>query len=280
MNGPAAYIRENQGAAESFRARVAGVYRYRFALWNLVLKDFRVRYRNMSLGFLWSLLNPLVMLGVMVIVFSYIHPSRHAVHFPIFLLLGMVIYNYFSLCMPPATQSILDNAALVKKVTFPRELMPISVVLSQGIHVLIQLALVGVFLGVFRIPPRAAWLLVPCYFFVEFLFITGAALACSALNVFYRDILYIVQSLLTVFFWLTPVFYDLPQVKMNLPPFLYRIYILNPLAGLIDATRRAVLSGRGPDPESFGMALAVTGLVCLLGVKLFHSRQAYFADKI
>jgi ABC-type polysaccharide/polyol phosphate export permease len=280
MKSGAAYILENREEADSLRKRAMGVYRYRFALWNLILKDFRVRYRNMSLGFLWSLLNPLVMLGVLVVVFSYIHPSRHAVNFPVFLLLGMVTYNYFSLCLPAATQSILDNAALVKKVTFPRELMPLSVVLSQGIHVLIQLALIGVFLAVFRIPPRATWFLVPCYFFVEFLFITGAALVCSALNVFYRDILYIVQSLLAVFFWLTPVFYDLPQVKLNLPYPLYKVYLMNPLAGLIDAVRRAVLYGRGPDPESFGTAVAVALLTCLLGLKIFHARQAYFSDKI
>lgn len=280
MTSEAAYIRENQEGTVSLRERAENLYRYRFALWNLILKDFRVRYRNMSLGFLWSLLNPLVMLGVMVIVFSYIHPSRHAVHFPIFLLLGMVTYNCFALCLPPATQSILDNAALVKKVTFPRELMPVSVVLSQGIHVGIQLALVGVFLAVFQIPPRAAWFLVPGYFLVEFLFVAGAALACSALNVFYRDILYIVQSLLAVAFWLTPVFYDLPQVRLNLPAPLYTVYLLNPLAGLIDAIRRAILHGQGPDPVSFGMALGVSVLVFFLGLKIFHSRQAYFADKI
>lgn len=271
---------EAEGEAALPRTLPARLHQYRFALLNLILKDFRVRYRNMSLGFLWSLLNPLVMLGVLVVVFSYIHPSRHANYFPVFLLIGMVTYNFFALCMPTATHAILDNAALVKKVIFPRELMPVSVVLSQTIHVIIQLLLVGVFLLIFQVPPRATWLWVPVIYAVQLVFILGMSLSCSALNVFYRDILYVVQSVLTMLFWLTPVFYDLSQVKLNLPRPLYYVYILNPLSGFIDATRRAVLQGRHPDMESFGVAIGVTVASVVLGLYIFGRCQRHFADRI
>jgi len=280
MVDAAQYVRESEGGEPLSGSLFERLHRYRFALWNLILKDFRVRYRNMSLGVLWSLLNPLVMLGVLVIVFSYIHPSRHANFFPIFLLLGMVTYNFFSLCLPPATNAVVENAALVKKVIFPRELIPVSVVLSQVVHLLIQLALLLVFLLLFRVPPRTAWLLVPALFAAEMVFIMGAAMLCSALNVFYRDILYLVQSLLTVLFWLTPIFYDLKQVKLNLPRPLYLLYILNPLAGYIDAVRFAVLGERPLDLEALCMALAVTLFTLLLGMRVFRARQPHFADKL
>jgi len=262
------------------RGMFARLYRYRYALANLVLKDFRVRYRNMSLGFLWSLINPLVMLGVLIIVFSFIHPNRHAHFFPVFLLSGMITYNFFTLCLPPVTNSIMDNASLVKKVIFPRELIPISVVLSNSIHLVIQLILLMAFVLLFKVPLHATILLVPVVFMVEVLFILGMAFACSALSVFYRDMLYIVQSALSVMFWLTPIFYDLAQVKLNLPKPLYYLYLLNPIAGLIDAVRNTLLRGKLPDPESFGIACGVSVAVFIVGVLIFRKRQAYFADKI
>ena len=280
MRSEGTYERDELEPGAVRETKLERLYRYRFALYNLVMKDFKVRYRNMSLGFLWSLLNPLIMLGVLVVVFSYIHPSRHAHFFPVFLLVGMTTYNFFTLCMPPATAAILENASLVKKVIFPRVLIPISVILSQSIHMLIQVGVLGVFVLIFQVPIHATVLWVPVIYLVEVMFIMGMAFACSALNVFYRDILYLVQSSLTVMFWLTPIFYDLAQVKLNLPRPLYLIYILNPIAGCIDALRNAILRGQHPDPESMGVAAVVSLLVLIGGIMIFRSRQQYFSDKI
>ena len=101
-----------------------------------------MRYRNMSLGVLWSILNPLVMLGVLVFVFTFIFPQGESQPvFPVFVLLGLVCYNFLSLCINTSTNCIVDHASLVKKVIFPRQVLPLAVVLSQSIHVLIQLGL-------------------------------------------------------------------------------------------------------------------------------------------
>src|SRR5512137_1852489 len=97
---------------------------------NLVAKDFRIRYRNMSLGVLWSVLNPLVMLGILLIVFTVVYPQRGQAYFPISVLLGLVSYNFVALCIPAATGAVVENAPLVKKSVFPRQILPISVVLS------------------------------------------------------------------------------------------------------------------------------------------------------
>jgi lipopolysaccharide transport system permease protein len=259
------------------------VWEYRYALHNLVLKDFRVRYRNMSLGMLWSVLNPLVMLAVLVVVFSYIHPNRTQHYFPIFLLLGLISFNFFSLCVSAATTCIKDNASLVKKVIFPRQLLPLAVLFSQTIHLLIQIALLFIFILWFKVPirPSYGWLLL--IFAVEWAAILGISLLCSALNVFYRDVQYVVESLLRVMFWFTPIFYALRTVRIslsNIHPALYYLFLMNPLAGCIDASRWAVLEGRAPDWHAFGFAAGVSLFWLVVGVWFFERTKGYFADKI
>lgn len=259
------------------------IWEYRYALRNLVLKDFRVRYRNMSLGILWSVLNPLVMLAVLVVVFSYIHPNRTQHHFPIFLLLGLIGFNYFSMCLSAAVTCIKDNASLVKKVIFPRQLLPLSVLLSQTIHLFIQLALLFFFILWFRLPvrPSYAWL-VPVLG-VEIMAIVGLSLLVSALNVYYRDVQYIVESGLRVMFWFTPIFYALRTVRIslsNIHPALYYLYLMNPLAGCIDAARWAVLEGRAPDFHAFGFSAAVSFFWLVAGALFFERVKHHFADRI
>ncbi len=257
------------------------IWDYRFALQNLILKDFRVRYRNMSLGMIWSILNPLVMLGVLVVVFSYVRlTSRPEDHFAVFLLLGMIPYNFFSMTLPPSTTCIMDNAALVKKVIFPRHILPLSVVLAQIIHALIQMSLLAIFLAFSRVWPNPAWVWIPVLCLIELGVVLGAALIVSAVNVYYRDTLYLVQSGLTILFWFTPIFYPLSIVQSSLPGWAYRVYLMNPLAGIIDSFRRVVLQGVPPD----GLALGISSVMALflmgLGGWIFSRKERHFADKI
>lgn len=261
---------------DSFRE----IWAYRFALHNLVLKDFRVRYRNMSLGMLWSLLNPLVMLGVLVFVFSYIFPQPESRTFPIFILIGLVFHNFLSLSVSAATNSIVENASLIKKLHFPRLIIPLAVVLSQAIHIAIQTALVFLFILLFRLPvtPAIFWLAVALL--VAMVFILGLCLICSALDTYYRDVLYISQSALIVLFWLSPVFYPLSMVRANLPPWFYALYLLNPLAGCIDVARAAVLDGTVAQLLPLGVAAAVAVAFLAAGGRLFLRLQRNFADHV
>ena len=257
-----------------------GIYDYRFALLNLVLKDFRIRYRNMSLGILWSLLNPLVMLGVLVFIFTYVFPSGAVPYYPIFILLGLLSFNFFSACVSCTTNCIIENAPLVKKVIFPRIILPLSVVLSQLIHMFIQLGLLVVFLILFRVPPTRTLLwLVPIYF-VQVVFLSGVSLICATLNVYYRDVQYLVQSILTIMFWFTPIFYSLTTVHENLSTVVYGAYILNPLAGLVDGARKAVIFNTHPDTVAFSVAIVVSFFLFFVGIWMFQRYQKNFADRI
>lgn len=258
----------------------ATAWRYGFALRNLVLKDFRLRYRNMSLGVFWSIINPLVMLGVLLIVFTYIHPNRSLNFFPVFLLTGIFFYNIVAMIVPPSTSAISINANLVKKVIFPRVMIPLAMVLSQMIHVGIKLGILFFFLIIYAVPFHWTWLWIFPVLLTMLVFVTGMAFACSALAVQYRDILYVVESGLTISFWLTPIFYDLSQVKMNLSRPLYLLYLLNPVAGCIDGARNALLKGQHPDAEAFGLALMSSLVVFAVGLFIFNRKQKLFADDL
>jgi ABC-type polysaccharide/polyol phosphate export permease len=216
-----------------------------FVLYNLISKDFKVRYRNMSLGIFWSLLNPLIMMGVLTFVFTNVLDSQIQ-YFPLFVLMGLLPYNFFTLAWASGTNSIVDNAALIKKVPFRRELVPLSVVLANTLHYLIQLALlllaVGVVIGV-----NIHWLWMPAVMLLQVVFVCGAALACSALDVYYRDVRYVVESANLVLFWLVPIFYGFDDIKEYV-----WLWELNPIAAVVLMTRRVLLEGDSP-----GVALSL-----------------------
>ena len=263
------------------RGRVNAVIqarRWRFALRNLILKDLRVRYRNMALGLLWSVINPLVMLGVLTFIFTYVYPSPGQRVFPVFVLLGLVVFNLFSRTVITATVSVQDNASLVKKVAFPRQLIPFSVILSQMIDGIIMILLLMSLVLLFRVPVTLSFLWLLVIYAVEFIFIVGVSMITSALNVYYRDMRYLVESGMTLLFWLTPVFYPLDLIRRNLPAFVYHAYLLNPLAGCVDASRRVVLEAMPPDPVIFGVAAGVAAMTAAVGVALFGALQKRFAD--
>lgn len=258
---------------------VQSIWERRFAVKQLMLRNFRVRYRNMAFGALWSVLNPLIMLGVLAFVFTYVYPRpENSGNFPLFLLIGLVHFNIFSRMVPAATASVIEQSALIKKVAFPRIITPLSVVLAQLMDVLVLLGLLILFALIFHAPITLNYAWVVLAVVVEIIFITGVGFICSALNVYYRDMLYIVESWLTVLFWLTPVFYPLDYVRLRLPDWLYNLYILNPLTGCIEASRRAVLYQHCPDLRSGIYAIVIAFATLFFGAFVFQRLQRRFAD--
>ena len=244
-----------------------------YILYNLISKDFKIRYRNMSLGIFWSLVNPLIMMLVLTYVFTKVFPSRIE-KFPLFVLIGLIPFNFFTLAWATGTNSILDNAALVKKVRFHREVIPLSVVLGNVIHFVIQVLLLMLLILFFGKGINRQWLWVPVVLGLEIIFVCGMALAFSALDVYYRDTRYVVESANLVLFWMVPIFYSFDQV-----PDAFRIfYELNPVAAVVLAFRLIFLSATAP-PDSLLVKLTLVSFGALLGgFFLFGRMKKRFAD--
>ncbi len=243
-----------------------------FVLKQLILKDFKVRYRNMSLGVLWSLLNPLVMMGVLTFVFTKIFPNPTEGNFAIFLLCGLVPYNFFSISWLMGTISLVDNFNLVKRVPVPREVIPIAAVFSTGVQMLIQIALLLGMVLIFGRGINAQWLWLPVIWGFELVFVCGLALIFSAINVYVRDTRYVVESANTILFWLVPIFYSFAII----PERFREIYQFNPVAALVLASRDILIQAQAPGQALLLKLAASSTFVLLMGFFVFRMLKRRF----
>lgn len=271
--------------------RVAEVIGYRELLRNLVVRDLKVRYRNSFFGFLWALGNPLLMMAVFTVVFTVLWPQE-VYQYPVFILAGLLPWNFFSSSVVGAITSITGNAHLIKKVYFPREVLPASVVFSNLVNFCLALVALFVVIVLFGVPLTAWLLLLPAVIALQTIFMLGVAFFLSAINVFYRDTEVIMDVVMMALFFLTPVFYPierLPQVYTALGvdvPVQRLMYIVNPMASII-ASYRSILYGSytggppGPPGTDFFLRTTATVLVVFaLGYLYFMRRSKQFGEEV
>lgn len=234
---------------------------------HLTRRHLAARYRGSALGFMWSLLNPMLLMGVYTFVFAFIfRATAPGVPYPVFIITGILAWNFVNIAAMNAAISLVDGAPLLKKTAFPHIALPVSAVLSNAVNYLITLPLLIVFNLIFGIVPTFSMLLFPCMLLLLLLVALSVGLLLAALVPFFRDLQQLIEVLFTMWFFLTPVLYPMSLVSQNLPAGLLPVYELNPMVGTMHLVHTVFL---GQPLPGTSVAIAVGGVLCLLGLGLW-----------
>lgn len=254
------------------------IKKYFFLTKQLVIRDFKVKYKRSVLGILWSILYPLLTMIVMALVFSKMFKFQvEGVNYLVYLLTGLVIFNYFSEASNGAMSSVVTNFSLINKVYIPKYIFPISKALFVGINfllTLIPLLLIILFTGKgdTKCLINIYYLLLPYSFLCLFMFTLGMGFILATISIFFRDMFYIYGVMITLWTYLTPIFYDISM----LPAQVGMILKLNPLYMYIDFARTIILYSKMPSLYSF-ITCGVTALIFLImGSIVFKRNQDKF----
>lgn len=266
--------------------RTALLVHYRFLIYNLVVRDLKTRYRNSVLGFLWSLLNPLGMMLVFTIISPLLFRDQAIVNYPVFLLSGILPWNFFSASIMTGTNSVVANGHLIKKVYFPPEVLPIATILANLINFLLALLVLFALIFLFGIPLTPWIWLLPVVILIQTTFMLGIVFFLSTLQVYYHDTLLIMDVVMLAWFFLTPVFYSaslLPSAHTVFGVTLDArrlMYILNPMASLINMYRDLLYWGYRTDIDFF-LRTSITALVILAtGYWFFVRYSSHFSEEV
>ena len=247
------------------------LYQYKYLIYVLVLRDIKKKYRRSILGVLWSMLNPLLMMVITAMVFSTLF-RFDVPNYILYLLIGQVMFTFFSEATNFAMGSILDNASLIKKVYVPKYLFPLARVLSSCVNLLFTLPAVLLMMIYTGVLPtwRLLSLLVPILLLL--IFCLGIGLLLSACVVYFRDMFYLYGVLLTALSYATPIFYP----EKIIPPEYTGLLTYNPLTYFLHAFREVVYLGGLPQPETLVPCLLMAAAALVIGVLVFRRAQHHF----
>ncbi|MBD3413415.1 MAG: hypothetical protein GF421_03165 [Candidatus Aminicenantes bacterium] len=251
------------------------IYQYRFLVLSLVSRDLKVKYKGSVLGFFWSLLNPLVMLAVYTVAFKYIIKVR-VENFPIFFLCAFLPWSYLNASLSMSVGAIKDNGNLVKKVYFPREVLPLSVVLSNLVQFLLTFLILIPALLFFKIDLGLALLLLPLVILFQTGFNLGLSYFFSASHVFFADIKHLLEIFLQIWFWLTPIIYPVSFI----PEKYLVLYKLNPAVWFVEGYRSLLLHNKGIPFQECVLLFLIGAVFFLFGHLFFNYKNKRFAEEI
>ena len=258
-----------------------GLYRHGALIRSFVKRDLQVRYKGSAIGLFWSVVHPLVMLILYTYIFSAILKVRVGAaegteNFAIYLFCGLLPWNAFAEGVNRSTGVILEHANLIKRTIFPSEILPIYLVVSGIVTQLIGLGILLVALLVTAHPFSSLIVILPAILLLQFALTVGLSWIVAGFTVFVRDLGQIIGMVMTIWVFLTPIFYP-PTL---IPDRLRFLLLMNPMYALVESYRSLILKGRIPPWESLAWLACVALAVFLLGYRLFTRMQGAFADVI
>lgn len=246
----------------------------------MVGREIKARYKQSVLGYFWVIINPLAQMLVMSFAFSLILriPTNASAHIPysIFLFTALLPWNLFATSLSSATNSLVNSASLITKVYFPRTIMVLASIISKLVDFFFALSILILYLFIYQIPLNINVLWAIPIFLLQQIFTLGLSLFLAAANLLYRDIQYLLNLILVLWMYATPIIYP-----ADIVPSQYKlIFQLNPMAVIINAYRQTILGGGVPNFASLLIAFGLSLLTLLLGLSYFKSREKIFADNI
>jgi lipopolysaccharide transport system permease protein len=253
------------------------VWRYRELLYFLAWRDVKIRYKQTMLGVMWAIIQPVFTMLVFTVLFGRLGkmPSD-GVPYPIFYMSALLPWIYFSTTLPVAANSLVSNTNLLTKVYFPRVILPAAAIIGGVFDFLIGTALLILLLGYYGVHPSRAMLLWPLCVVLLIVFTFGTGMILAALNIKYRDVKHAVPFVIQLWLFVTPVIYPISMI-----PEQYRVWAaLNPLSGLVEGFRAAVVPTRPIDWSLLGVSAAATAVVFAVGAMYFARAEKAFADVV
>lgn len=251
------------------------VWDYRQMLFSMVRKDLRSRYRGSVLGFLWTFINPLMQLLIYSLVFPFLLRMQEE-NYSMFVFTGLLPWIFFTSSLQGGTNCVVGNGNLVKKIYFPRLVLPLSVVTTNAVNYLLALVIVFAAILIVGIPLSPFMLLLPVVFLVQYLFTAGLTMALSAMYVYFRDLEHIVGIVTMAWLYVTPVIFSFAAF----PEWLRRLLQLNPMTQIIDGYRAVLLYAKLPDTLGFLGVTVLSLLVFFIGTRIFAKLERNFAEEI
>lgn len=251
------------------------LYNYRELIKTSITKDIGGKYKHSFLGVLWSFINPLLQITVYAIIFPLIM-RNNIPNYTVFMVCGLIPWNYFATVINRASFTIIENGNIIKKVYFPREILPLSVVTSETINFIISTIIIICFTLAYGMGLTKYVLLYPLVLLVQYVLLLGIALIVSSVTVYFRDLQHFIGVLLQLFFYATPIVYSLETIPEN-----FRwILKINPMTYIIEGFRDIFYYQQMPDLKMLGVILIVGILLCVVGYLIFNKLQKKFAEEL
>lgn len=251
--------------------------RYKELLFNITLREIKVRYKQSVLGILWSILQPLLMMIIFTVVFSrFAKIPSDGIPYPLFSYTALLPWTFFAASLSFAIPSLVSNSSLLTKIYFPREIFPISSILAAFVDFLIAAVIFMVILVLYKVRITLNVFYIIPILAIQVLLTLAVSLFASAVNVYYRDVKYALPFFIQIWMFLNPVIYP----ESLVPDRFKSLYMLNPMAPIISGYRNVLLKSASPDFYYLGISAVVTFSMLFLSYKYFKMVEMSFADRI